>query len=54
MEAVAFANVPSFVVARDAPAAGVRVDVAYGGALYACVPAASVRPAGRAGATCRG
>jgi proline racemase len=41
VEAVAFRNVPSFVVARDAEAAGVRVDVAYGGATYAVVPAAA-------------
>jgi proline racemase len=31
--------VPAFVVARGAPAAGVEVDVAYGGAIYASVPA---------------
>ena len=36
---VAFRNVPSFVVARDVAAAGVRADVAYGGAIYAAVPA---------------
>ncbi len=41
VDAVAFRNVPSFVVARELPAAGVVVDVAYGGALYACVPAAA-------------
>jgi proline racemase len=40
VEAVAFRNVPAFVVARDVPAAGVSVDVAYGGAIYASVPAA--------------
>jgi len=39
VEAVSFRNVPSFVLARDVPAAGVRVDVAYGGAIYASVPA---------------
>jgi len=39
VDAVAFRNVPSFVVARDVPAAGVAVDVAYGGAIYAAVPA---------------
>jgi proline racemase len=39
--AVAFRNVPSCVVARDVEAAGVRVDVAYGGATYASVPAES-------------
>jgi proline racemase/trans-L-3-hydroxyproline dehydratase len=37
--AVTFVNVPSYVIARDVPAAGVPVDVAYGGAIYACVPA---------------
>ncbi len=39
--AVGFRNVPAFVVARGAPAAGVAVDVAYGGAIYASVPAAA-------------
>ena len=39
VDAVAFRNVPSFVVARDVPAAGVTVDVAYGGAIYAAVAA---------------
>jgi proline racemase/trans-L-3-hydroxyproline dehydratase len=39
VESVAFRNVPSFVIARDVKAAGVRVDVAYGGAIYASVPA---------------
>ena len=39
VEAVAFRNVPSFVVARDVDAGGVTVDVAFGGAIYACVPA---------------
>src|SRR4051794_35474598 len=38
---VAFRNVPSFVVAREVPAAGVTADVAYGGALYASVPASA-------------
>jgi proline racemase len=41
VESVAFRNVPSFVIARAAAAAGVEADVAYGGAIYACVPAAS-------------
>jgi proline racemase len=41
VESVAFRNVPSYVIARGVPAAGVDVDVAYGGAIYACVPAAS-------------
>jgi len=40
VEAVAFRNVPSHVVARDVAAAGVQVDVAYGGAIYASAPAA--------------
>jgi len=39
VESVAFRNVPSFVVARGVAAAGVEVDVAYGGAIYASVPA---------------
>ena len=38
-QAVAFRNVPSFVIARDVEAAGVTVDVSYGGAIYASVPA---------------
>jgi proline racemase len=40
IESVAFRNVPAFVVARGVSAAGVSVDVAYGGAIYASVPAA--------------
>ena len=36
---IAFRNVPSFVIARGVAAAGVTVDVAYGGAIYAFVPA---------------
>jgi proline racemase len=39
VEQVAFRNVPSFVVARGVEAAGVAVDVSYGGAIYASVPA---------------
>lgn len=42
VESVAFRNVPSFVVARDVPAGEVRVDLAYGGAIYAFVPASQV------------
>lgn len=38
---VSFRNVPSYVVARGVPAAGAFADVAYGGAFYACVPAAA-------------
>jgi proline racemase len=41
VENVAFRNVPAFVIARAATAAGVEVDVACGGAIYAFVPAAS-------------
>ena len=40
VESVAFRNVPAFVIARGVPAAGVEVDIAYGGAIYATVPAA--------------
>jgi proline racemase len=39
IESVAFRNVPAFVVARNVEAAGVRVDVSYGGAIYASAPA---------------
>jgi proline racemase len=39
VEAVAFRNVPAFVIARGVEAGGVAVDVAYGGAIYASVPA---------------
>ena len=39
VDAVAFRNVPAYVVAREVPAAGVAVDVAYGGAIYAAVAA---------------
>jgi proline racemase len=41
VESVAFRNVPSYVIARGVTAAGVEVDVAYGGAIYAFVPASS-------------
>jgi proline racemase len=37
---VAFRNVPAYVIARDVPAAGTTVDVAYGGAIYAFAAAA--------------
>ncbi len=36
---VGFRNVPAYVVARDVPAAGAEVDVAFGGAIYAFTPA---------------
>jgi proline racemase len=39
VESVAFLNVPASVIARDVEAAGVKVDVAYGGAIYASVAA---------------
>jgi proline racemase/trans-L-3-hydroxyproline dehydratase len=39
VEAVAFQNLPSFVVARGVRVADTEVDIAYGGALYAFVSA---------------
>jgi proline racemase len=39
VESVAFRNVPSYVVARGVKADSVEVDVAFGGAIYAFVPA---------------
>jgi proline racemase len=39
VQGVAFHNVPSFVVARDVAAGGAKVDVAYGGAIFAFAPA---------------
>jgi proline racemase len=42
VESVVFRNVPSFVVARGVAAGDVSVDVAYGGAIYAFAPAASL------------
>ena len=39
VQRVAFRNVPSYVVARGVEAAGVEVDVAFGGAIYAFVAA---------------
>src|SRR3954447_10755414 len=41
VESVAFRNVPAYVIARGVPAAGVAVDVSYGGAIYASVPASA-------------
>ena len=41
VERVGFRNVPATVVARGVEAAGVTVDVAYGGAIYAFVPASA-------------
>jgi proline racemase len=42
VERVAFRNVPAYVIARAVPAGDARVDVAYGGAIYAFVPAAQL------------
>ena len=39
---VTFRNVPAYVIARGVEAAGARVDVAYGGAIYASVAAADL------------
>lgn len=36
---VRFRNVPAFVLRRSVPVAGMKVDVAYGGAFYAIAPA---------------
>lgn len=41
VEGVAFHNVPAFVIARGVRAGGLVVDLAYGGAIYAFVPAKS-------------
>ncbi|WP_214324106.1 proline racemase family protein [Nonomuraea sediminis] len=42
IESVTFRNVPSTVLARNVPVAGVTVDVSYGGAIYASLPASAV------------
>ena len=42
VESVAFRNVPSYGIARDVDAGGCLVDVAYGGAIYAYLPAERV------------
>lgn len=39
---VTFRNVASYVLARGVAAGGVKVDVSYGGAIYASVPASAV------------
>jgi proline racemase len=41
-ESVTFRNVPAYVIERDVPAAGVRADLSYGGAIYASVAAADL------------
>ncbi len=42
VRSVAFKNVPAYAVARGVGVEGTEVDVAYGGALYAYLPAARV------------
>jgi proline racemase/trans-L-3-hydroxyproline dehydratase len=42
VQAVAFRNVPAYVIARDVDAGPVRADVSYGGAIYASVAAADL------------
>ncbi|MER6948971.1 proline racemase family protein [Nonomuraea sp. NPDC000554] len=42
IESVTFVNVPSYVIARGVPAGGTTVDLSYGGAIYASVPAAAL------------
>jgi proline racemase len=42
VQRVAFRNVPAYVIARDVPAGPAQVDVAYGGAIYAFVPASAL------------
>jgi proline racemase len=42
VERVAFRNVPAYVIARGVAYGDARVDVAYGGAIYAFVPAAEL------------
>ena len=39
VQRVAFRNVPAYVIARGVACRGAHVDVAYGGAIYAFVPA---------------
>ncbi len=39
VESVRFRNVPAFVLASDLRVSGISLDVAYGGAFYACVDA---------------
>ncbi|MEU8249628.1 proline racemase family protein [Nonomuraea sp. NPDC048916] len=42
VRSVTFVNVPSYVIARAVPVAGVEADLAYGGAIYASVPAGAL------------
>ncbi|MEV4371641.1 proline racemase family protein [Nonomuraea sp. NPDC049637] len=39
---VTFVSVPSYVIARDVAAAGTKVDISYGGAIYASISAGEV------------
>jgi proline racemase len=39
---VAFRNVPAYVIARGVSCRGLRIDVGYGGAIYAFVPAVAL------------
>ena len=42
VERVAFRNVPAYVIGRNVAAGNVQADVAYGGAIYAFVPAGAL------------
>ncbi|MFI9596840.1 proline racemase family protein [Nonomuraea sp. NPDC052265] len=42
VEGVTFVSVPSYVMARDVGAAGTKVDISYGGAIYASISAGSL------------
>lgn len=42
VRAVTYVSVPSYVITRGVEAGGVRVDLSYGGAIYASVPAAAL------------
>ncbi|WP_240779667.1 proline racemase family protein [Nonomuraea zeae] len=42
VQAVTFVSVPSYVIARDVVAAGTKVDISYGGAIYASMPAGAL------------
>jgi proline racemase len=42
IQTIAFDNVPAYVLARNIPVCGVEVDVSYGGAIYASVPASAL------------
>ncbi|NUO98121.1 MAG: proline racemase [Nonomuraea sp.] len=42
IEAVTFVSVPSYVIGRDVAVAGTKVDISYGGAIYASIPAGAL------------